>query len=174
MSPDALGTWRGPAAVPSAGLPRSSALQQPAFSLFVFLPLRAILSLPYAVIITSDNLTAALLFQARQSHAPPPSLLPTAPGQCLGSSNQGFLQFLPLGRIWTLFPSVAICLPPAHPSITKGGGAATSMLPWRKLRQQRDAPCIPGEGQQRGGEGDFLVYRFYYHASTVTRGVCYR
>lgn len=127
VSPNALATQRGPTTVLSPALPHSSALQQPAFSLFVFLPLRAILSLPYAVIITNDNLTAALLFWAQQSHAPPPSLPPTALGQRLGSGNQGFLQFLPLRRIWTLFPSITICLQPTCPSITKGDGTATSI-----------------------------------------------
>lgn len=107
--------------------PTAQPCKQPAFSLFVSLPLRAILSLPYAVIITSDNLTAALLFRARQSHAPPPSRPPTTLGQRLGSGNQGFLQFLPLGRIWTLFPSITICLPSACPNVAKGDRTATSI-----------------------------------------------
>lgn len=79
-------------AVPSAALPPpAQPCSIPPFSCLFFSPSELFLYLPYAVIITNDNFTAALLFRAQQSRAPPPFLPPTAPGQRLGPSTQGFL-----------------------------------------------------------------------------------
>jgi len=153
---------------------RSSPQLSPAAArlfLFVFLPLRAILSLPYAVIIITDNLAAALLFRAQQSHAPPPSLPPSAPGQRLGSSNRNSCSFCHSGGSGPFSPPSPSVSRRPTPASPKGMDLEIHLLPWRKLSQWRDAL---GEGQQRGGEGDFLVYFFYYHVSSITCGICCR